>query len=210
MMKLVFFGAPGAGKGTVAKKFTENCGIPQISTGDLFREAIKNKTELGEKVSKIISLGELVPDEITIAMVKERIAKDDCKNGYILDGFPRTIGQAEKFEEVNPIDMAIFFEISDEDVKKRLGGRRVCEKCGAIYNVFFSKPKKDGICDKDGARLIIREDDKEETIIKRLEVYHNQTAPLVDFYNKLNKLIRIDATLELDSIFNSIIEKLKI
>ncbi|HOJ63723.1 MAG TPA: adenylate kinase [Spirochaetota bacterium] len=203
-MKLVFFGAPGAGKGTIAKKFNENYGIPQISTGDLFREAIKNQTELGKKVSNILATGGLVPDDITIQMVKERVSKPDCKNGYILDGFPRTIAQAEYFEKENPIDMAIFFDISDEEVKKRLGGRRVCEKCGAIYNIFFNKPQKDGTCDKDGANLIIRDDDKEEAIIKRLNVYHTQTEPLLDFYKNLNKLIKVDATLSPEEVFDKI------
>ena len=209
-MKLVFFGAPGAGKGTIAKKFNEFYGIPQISTGDLFRESIKNKTELGQRVSSILASGGLVPDEITIAMVKERISKADCKNGYILDGFPRTIVQAETFEKDNPIDLAIFFDISDEEVKKRLGGRRVCEKCGAIYNIFFSKPKKEGICDIDNAKLIIRDDDKEEAIMNRLKVYHSQTEPLLEFYKKLNKLFSVDATLSPEEVFQNIKSQIKL
>ncbi len=209
MMKFVFLGAPGAGKGTIAKKFNEAYAIPHISTGDLFREAVKNKTELGEKVASILASGGLVPDSLTIAIVKERISKPDCKNGYILDGFPRTIVQAETFEKENPIDLVIFFDISDEEVKKRLGGRRVCEKCGAIYNIYFNKPKKEGICDIDNGNLIIRSDDREEAITKRLEVYHSQTAPLFEFYKKLNKLIIVKATAGSDAIFEDIKAKIK-
>jgi len=207
---MIFLGAPGAGKGTIAKKFNEEYVIPHISTGDLFREAVKNKKELGEKVSNILASGGLVPDSITIEIVKQRISEPDCKNGYILDGFPRTIVQAETFEKENPIDLVVFFDISDEDVKKRLGGRRVCEKCGAIYNIYFSsKPKKDGVCDIDGAKLIIRSDDNEESITKRLEMYHSQTAPLIDFYKNLNKLISVNAMSSVEQIFEDINKKIK-
>lgn len=208
-MKFIFLGPPGAGKGTVAKKFNEGYNIPHISTGDLFREEVKNKTELGIKISNILSSGGLVPDSITIEIIKERIENSDCKNGYILDGFPRTISQAQSLEKENPIDFVIFFNISDQDVKKRLTGRRVCEKCGAIYNIYFNKPKKDGICDIDNAKLITRDDDNEESISKRLEIYHSQTLPLIDFYKNLNKLITVDAILEPDQIFKEIELKIK-
>lgn len=206
-MKLVFFGAPGAGKGTIAKLLFEKFGIPQISTGDLFRAAIKNKTELGKKVSTILENGQLVPDEVTISIVVERIKEDDCKNGYILDGFPRTLVQAESFESVKPISIAIFFDITDEEVKERLGGRRVCESCGAIYHIKKNKPKKDGVCNEDNGKLIIRPDDKEEAIVKRLEVYHNQTEPLIDYYKNIGKLAVIDASLPPDEVVKQICEK---
>ncbi|OHD12940.1 MAG: adenylate kinase [Spirochaetes bacterium GWD1_27_9] len=208
-MKLVFFGAPGAGKGTIAKKFNEEFGIPQISTGDLFRAAIKNKTELGLKVSEIMAKGGLVSDDITIGIVKERIKNDDCKDGYILDGFPRTMIQAENWEKADSVDLAIYFDIKDDEVKKRLGGRRVCPKCGKIYNVFFSKPKVENICDNDNETLIIREDDREEAIANRLVVYHSQTAPLLDYYKKFDKVIAIDATAAPEMVYSQIKKALK-
>lgn len=208
-MKIVFFGAPGAGKGTIAKKFNEDFGIPQISTGDLFRAAIKNKTELGLKVSSILESGGLVPDELTISIVKERVSQPDCKNGYILDGFPRTMVQAESWESADPIDKAIYFDISDDEVKKRLGGRRVCQKCGAIYHVIFNKPKNDGLCDSDNDKLFIRPDDREEAIANRLDVYHKQTEPLLGFYNKISKVISIDATMAPDNVYSQIKGKIK-
>ena len=179
-MKLVLFGAPGAGKGTVAKIMIKDFNIPQISTGDLFRKAIKDQTSLGKKVSSILASGGLVPDELTIDIVKERTSEADCKNGFILDGFPRTMVQAQAWEKANPIDKAIYFDISDEEVKKRLCGRRVCSKCGEIYNVNFNQPKYEGVCDKDGEKLVIRSDDQEDAINNRLEVYHSQTKPLLE------------------------------
>jgi adenylate kinase len=208
MHKLVFFGAPGAGKGTLSKIMVKELNIPQISTGDLFRQAIKDKTELGLKVSSILEKGDLVPDELTIALVEERVKQDDCKNGYILDGFPRTMPQAEEWEKSDPIDNAIYFEIDDELVKKRLSGRRLCPKCGAIYNIYFGKPKVEGKCDIDGEDLITRKDDQEDAVINRLEVYYTQTAPLLDYYKKLNKVITIDASVNPDITFNQIKEKL--
>ncbi|HPO49303.1 MAG TPA: adenylate kinase [Spirochaetota bacterium] len=207
-MKIVFFGAPGAGKGTIAKKFNEELGIPQISTGDLFRAAIKNKTELGLKVSSILETGGLVPDELTIEVVKERVSLNDCKNGYILDGFPRTMIQATSWEKVQSVDAAIYFDISDEEVKKRLGGRRVCQKCGAIYHTIFNPPKKEGICDNDSETLFIRPDDKEEAIANRLEVYHKQTEPLLEYYEKLEKAVTIDASKTPDEVYGQIKNRL--
>lgn len=208
-MKIVFFGAPGAGKGTIAKKFNEELGIPQISTGDLFRAAIKNKTALGLKVSSILETGGLVPDELTIEVVKERVSLDDCKNGYILDGFPRTMVQATSWEKVQSVDAAIYFDISDEEVKKRLGGRRVCQKCGAIYHTIFNPPKKEGICDNDSEALFIRPDDKEEAIANRLEVYHKQTEPLLEYYEKLKKAVTIDASKTPDEVYGQIKKQIK-
>ena len=209
-MKIVFFGAPGAGKGTIAKKFNEDIGIPQISTGDLFRAAIKNKTELGQKVSSILEKGELVPDSLTIDIVKERVSQPDCKNGYILDGFPRTMVQAESWEKSAPIDKAIYFDISDNEVKKRLGGRRVCQKCGAIYHVSFNPPKKADICDTDSEPLFIRPDDKEDAIMNRLSVYHKQTEPLLDYYTKIGKVISVDAKLSPEEVYLQIKNKIKL
>jgi adenylate kinase len=208
-MKLVFFGAPGAGKGTIAKILNQKFGMPQISTGDLFRENIKNKTELGLKVSSILASGGLVPDEVTIELVRDRIKAADCKNGYILDGFPRTLVQAESWEKIAPIDKAIYFDISDEEVKTRLGGRRVCQKCGAIYHVKNNKPKKDGICDNDGEKLLIRPDDAVEAIANRLDVYHKQTEPLLAYYKKIGKEITIDASVSPDKSVAQIKAKVK-
>jgi adenylate kinase len=209
-MKLVFFGAPGAGKGTVAKLLNEKKGIVHISTGDLFRAAIKNQTELGKKVTSILDAGDLVPDELTIAIVEERVKEKDCNEGYILDGFPRTMVQAEAWEKIEPVDKAIYFDISDEEVKKRLGGRRICPQCGAIYNIYSNKPKQESICDHDGEELIIRKDDQIDAIENRLEVYHQQTAPLLDYYKKLNKVISIDSSVSPDKSFQQINDQLNI
>ena len=207
-MKLVFFGAPGAGKGTIAKMLFDEKKIVHISTGDLFREAIKNKTELGLKVSSILEKGELVPDELTIALVEERTKKPDCAHGYILDGFPRTMVQAESWEKIDRIDTAVYFDIDDELVRKRLSGRRMCPKCGAIYNVFFSQPKQEGLCDIDGETLFTRKDDGLETINNRLSVYHSQTEPLLGFYKELKKEVTIDASVSAEESYRQIKEKL--
>lgn len=206
-MKLVFFGAPGAGKGTIAKILNNDTNIPQISTGDLFRAAIKNQTPLGQQVSSILDKGELVPDSLTVSLVKERVAQDDCKDGYILDGFPRTIGQAEEWEQIAPIDKAIYFDIDDEIVKKRLGGRRTCSSCGAIYHIESNKPKVENVCDKCGADLMIRKDDKEEAILNRLEVYHSQTKPLLDFYKKIDKMVSVEAFHDIETVAKQLKEK---
>ena len=210
MHKLVFFGAPGAGKGTLSKILVKELNIQQISTGDLFRKAIQDKTELGLKVSSILEKGDLVPDELTIALVEERVNQGDCNNGYILDGFPRTMVQAEEWEKIDPVDNAIYFEIDDELVKKRLSGRRLCPKCGAIYNIYFGKPKVDGKCDIDGEDLITRKDDQENAVKNRLDVYYEQTAPLLDYYKGLNKVITIDASVNPEITFNQIKKELNI
>jgi adenylate kinase len=209
-MKLVFFGAPGAGKGTIAKILNQEYGIPQISTGDLFRANIKNKTELGKKVSEILDKGGLVPDEVTIAMVEQRVKDADCKNGYILDGFPRTLVQAEAWEKIAKIDKAIYFDISDEEVKTRLGGRRVCPKCGAIYHIVNNKPKKDNTCNADGETLIIRPDDSVTAISNRLDVYHKQTEPLLAYYKKLGKEITVNASLKPEAVASELKKKASI
>ncbi len=193
-MKLVFFGPPGAGKGTIAKILNAKFGTLQISTGDLFRKAIKDKTPLGEQVSSILASGGLVPDKLTISIVKERVSEPDCKKGYILDGFPRTMVQAEEWEKAEPIDKAIYFKIDDEVVRGRLCGRTTCPKCGAIYGTKFNAPKVKGICDNDGEKLFVRPDDTEDAINNRLQVYHSQTKPLVEYYKKQGKIVEIDAS----------------
>lgn len=192
-MNCIFLGPPGAGKGTLAFEVSKTYKIPHISTGDLFRAAIKNQTELGKKVKAVIDSGALVSDDLTIALVKERLEKDDAKSGFILDGFPRTIAQAEALEKLVKIHHVINFDISDSEVIKRLSGRRICSGCGKSFHIEFVRPVKDGICDACGNGLIIRPDDKIEAIEKRLEAYRKQTAPLIDYYGKKNLTVDIDA-----------------
>jgi adenylate kinase len=199
-MNLIFLGPPGAGKGTLAVRAVEMLGIPQISTGSIFRAAIADQTPLGVKVKSIIDSGKLVDDETTIALVKERLTKDDVKKGYILDGFPRTIPQAEALADFSKVDKVINFDIPDSGVLERLGGRRVCRKCGYNFHAVFNKPKKEGICDYCGGEVYIRDDDKSESVQKRLEVYRAQTAPLIDYYRKKGILLDIDAKPMVDEI----------
>jgi len=199
-MNLIFLGPPGAGKGTLAVKAVEILGIPQISTGSIFRTAIADGTPLGLKVKAIIDAGKLVDDETTIALVKERLTKDDVKKGYILDGFPRTIPQAEALAGFSKVDKVINFDIPDSGVLARLGGRRVCRKCGFNFHTIFNKPKKEGICDHCGGEVYIRDDDKPEAVQKRLEVYRAQTAPLIDYYRGKGLLLDIDARPMVDQI----------
>ena len=188
-MKLILLGAPGAGKGTQAELLCEKLGIPQISTGNIIRSEIKSGTELGNRVKSIVESGALVPDSLVIALLKNRVAQDDCASGFLLDGFPRTVPQAEALDEMKiEIDKVIDIEVSDEDITARLSGRRVCEKCGASYHVEHKPPKTEGVCDRDGGRLIIRKDDEPATIRDRLNVYHQQTEPLKDYYAKAGKL----------------------
>jgi len=188
-MKLILLGAPGAGKGTQAEIICEHYSIPAVSTGNMIREALKNGTELGKKAKSYMDAGQLVPDEIVIEIIKERLAKEDCKNGFILDGFPRTVPQAEALDRLGiAIDKVLEIFVPDEVIEKRLSGRRVCEKCGSSYHVDYKPPKGDGICDRCGGRLIIREDDRPETVKGRLAVYHSQTEPLKDYYAKKGKL----------------------
>ena len=188
-MNLILLGAPGAGKGTQAEVISEALGIPQISTGNILREAVKNGTEFGLKAKTAMESGALVSDEVVIGILKDRIAEDDCKHGFILDGFPRTVPQAEALEQMGVnIDKVIEISVPDETIQKRLSGRRVCEKCGASYHTEFKPTKIEGTCDKCGGATVIRKDDQPETVIERLNVYHEQTAPLKDFYAKLGKL----------------------
>lgn len=192
-MNFIFLGPPGAGKGTLAKQVAEEFNIPHISTGDIFRANIKNQTPLGVKVKAIIDAGGLVSDDITCELVKDRLSQDDTKNGYILDGFPRTIPQAEALESFSKVDAAVNFEIADEEVVKRLSSRCVCKGCGAPYNTISAPPKVAGICDKCGGQLYTRDDDKEDAVKHRLDVYRESTAPLIDFYKEKNLLVGIDA-----------------
>ncbi len=199
-MKLVFLGPPGAGKGTLAAKATDILGVPHISTGAIFRAAIAAKSPLGLKVKAIIDAGGLVDDETTIALVRERLSQEDVQKGYILDGFPRTIGQAEALASFSTLDRAVNFDIPDGSVVERLAGRRVCRQCGTNYHILFQKPKKDGICDLCGGELYTRDDDQEGAIRKRLEVYRAQTAPLIDYYRAKGLLTDVDARPAVDQV----------
>lgn len=207
-------GAPGAGKGTQAKRIAEEYGIPHISTGDIFRANIKNGTELGKEAKKYMDEGQLVPDELTVKILLDRVKEDDCSKGYVLDGFPRTIPQAEVLDKElsklsETVDFAIDVDVPDEDIIHRMSGRRSCPKCGAVYHTEYLKPAKDGICDKCGAELTLRDDDKPETVKKRLGVYHEQTQPLIDFYSKKGILRTVDGRLDPDEVFKGITEILK-
>ncbi len=212
-MKIIMLGAPGAGKGTQAKKIAEKYSIPHISTGDIFRANIKNGTELGKKAKTYMDQGLLVPDELVVDLVIDRFAQDDCANGYVLDGFPRTIPQAEALDaalaKINEkIDYAINVEVPDENIIKRMSGRRACVSCGATYHLEHIPPKKEGICDTCGAELILRDDDKPETVQKRLNVYHEQTQPLIDYYTSKNVLKEVDGTVDMAEVFDAIVKVL--
>jgi adenylate kinase len=188
-MNLILLGAPGAGKGTQAEVISDALNIPQISTGNILREAVKNGTEYGLKAKAAMESGSLVSDDVVIGILKDRIAEDDCKNGFILDGFPRTVPQAEALDSMGvQIDKVVEIYVADETIQQRLSGRRVCLKCGATYHLEYKKPSKDGVCDSCGAELIIRKDDKPETVLDRLNVYHSQTEPLKDYYKNCGKL----------------------
>jgi adenylate kinase len=191
-MKLIFLGPPGAGKGTISDLAVEKLGLPHISTGDLFRAAVKNGTPLGLKVKDIMASGGLVPDELTIALVQERLSQKDVAVGWILDGFPRTIPQAEALEKIAAVDSVVNFEVADAIVVGRLSGRRMCRTCGKIYHVTNMPPKKEGVCDVDGGELYTRDDDKEAAIKVRLETYRKSTEPLIAWYGKKGKLLTID------------------
>ena len=209
-MKIIMLGAPGAGKGTQAKRIAEKYTIPHISTGDIFRANIKNGTELGKKAKEYMDQGALVPDELTCDLVMDRIQQDDCKNGFVLDGFPRTIPQAESLDEAlnkigQKMDYAIDVDVPDENIVNRMGGRRACLSCGATYHVEFNPTKAEGICDACGAQTVLRDDDKPETVQKRLTVYHDQTQPLIDYYKKQNILKSVDGTQPMEAVFDAII-----
>ena len=212
-MKIIMLGAPGAGKGTQAKKIAAKYQIPHISTGDIFRANIKNGTELGKKAKTYMDQGLLVPDELTCDLVVDRIQQPDAANGYVLDGFPRTIPQAEALDKAlaannEAVDFAINVEVPDENIINRMSGRRACVGCGATYHIQYNAPKVEGVCDTCGEKLILRDDDKPETVKNRLSVYHEQTQPLIDYYSKKGVLAEVDGTQAMDDVFNAIVNVL--
>ena len=210
-MKIIMLGAPGAGKGTQAKKIAAKYGIPHISTGDIFRANIKNNTELGKKAKTYMDKGELVPDELVVDLIMDRFKEADCANGYVLDGFPRTIPQAEALDKAlaannETVDYAINVEVPDENIINRMSGRRACVACGSTYHIVYAPTKVEGICDRCGKELILRDDDKPETVQNRLNVYHKQTQPLIDFYKNKGVLAEVDGTVDMEDVFNAIVK----
>lgn len=208
-MRIVLLGPPGAGKGTQAKKIAARYNIPHISTGDLFRENLKNKTPLGQKAKAYMDAGKLVPDELVIALVEDRITKDDCRSGYLLDGFPRTVAQASALATFNeklgkPLNYALNIDVPESLLIERIVGRRVCPKCGASYHIEFNPPKVDGQCDIDGADLVQRADDSEETVKTRLNVYNSESAPLVDYYHFKGVLVNVDGNQKPDEVTSAV------
>lgn len=208
-MKIIMLGAPGAGKGTQAKMIADRYGLPHVSTGDIFRANIKNGTELGMEAKKYMDQGLLVPDELTVKILLDRVAQDDCSNGYVLDGFPRTIPQAQVLDKAlaelgDKIDYAINVDVPDENIINRMSGRRACVACGETYHIVHVPTKVEGICDRCGKELILRDDDKPETVKNRLSVYHEQTQPLIDFYTAKGVLKSVDGTVDRQDVFTSI------
>ena len=210
-MKIIMLGAPGAGKGTQAKKIAAKYNIPHISTGDIFRANIKNGTELGKKAKTYMDQGLLVPDELVVDLVVDRVGQEDAKNGYVLDGFPRTIPQAEALDKAlagleEKVDYAIDVDVPDENIVRRMGGRRACVGCGATYHMEYAPTKVEGICDTCGKERILRDDDKPETVLKRLGVYHEQTQPLIDYYTNAGVLRTVDGTVDINDVFQAIVD----
>ena len=210
-MKIIMLGAPGAGKGTQAKLIAEKYGVPHISTGDIFRANIKNGTELGKEAKEYRDQGLLVPDELTVRLLLDRVAQDDCKNGYVLDGFPRTIPQAEVLDKEltklgDSVDFAVDVDVPDENIIRRMSGRRACLNCGATYHIVNIPPKKEGICDVCGSELVLRDDDQPETVKNRLKVYHEQTQPLIEYYTGKGVLRTVDGTLPMEEVFDAIVK----
>lgn len=209
-MKIIMLGAPGAGKGTQAKMIADKYSVPHISTGDIFRANIKNGTQLGMEAKEYMDQGLLVPDELTVKILLDRVAQEDCKNGYVLDGFPRTIPQAEVLDKAlaelgDEIDYAINVDVPDENIVKRMSGRRACLACGATFHMEHVPPKQEGICDRCGKELVLRDDDKAETVLNRLSVYHDQTQPLIEFYSSKGVLKTVDGTKPMQEVFDSIV-----
>lgn len=209
-MKIIMLGAPGAGKGTQAKKIAEKYAIPHISTGDIFRANIKSGTELGKKAKTYMDQGLLVPDELVVDLVVDRVNQEDCTNGYVLDGFPRTILQAEALDNAlavlgQSMDYAINIEVPDENIVNRMAGRRACVDCGATYHIVYAPTKEENVCDHCKGGLILRDDDKPDTVQKRLNVYHEQTQPLIDYYTKKNILVEVDGTVDINDVFRTIV-----
>ena len=210
-MKIIMLGAPGAGKGTQAKMIADKYGVPHISTGDIFRANIKNGTELGKEAKGYMDKGLLVPDELTVRLLLDRVAQDDCSNGYVLDGFPRTIPQAEVLDSEltklgDSVDYAVDVDVPDENIINRMSGRRACLNCGATYHIVSIPPKKEGICDVCGSALVCREDDQPETVTNRLKVYHEQTQPLIEYYKAKGVLRTVDGTLPMTEVFDAIVK----
>lgn len=209
-MKLVIFGPPSAGKGTQAQKLSKKYGIPQVATGDLLRKAVAEKTPLGLKVKSVLDQGKLGPDDLIVQLIKERVAKPDCKNGYLLDGFPRTMGQAKELEKMTDIDLVLNIVVDFELLVERAVGRRTCPKCSAVYHIEFNPPMNEGICEKCGSKLIQRDDDKEETVRNRLKVYMEQTAPLIEYYRKKGKLVDMDGSGGIEAVFAQMVEAISL
>lgn len=210
-MKIIMLGAPGAGKGTQAKQIADKYGIPHISTGDIFRANLKQGTELGKKAKEYMDQGLLVPDELTCDLVMDRIGQEDCKNGFVLDGFPRTIPQAEALDKAlaninEKMDYAVDVDVPDENIVNRMSGRRACINCGATYHIVSIPTKVEGICDRCGEKVVLRDDDQPETVKKRLNVYHEQTQPLIDYYKEQNILRTVDGTQPMEDVFGAIVE----
>lgn len=210
-MNIILMGLPGAGKGTQASEIVKKFPIPHISTGDMFRKAIKDETNLGKEAKSYMDRGELVPDEVTVGIVKERISEDDAKKGFLLDGFPRTIDQAESLSQImseldREIDAVINIEVPEEELMNRLTGRRICEKCGTTYHLVFNPPKVDGICDIDGGKLYQREDDNPETVSNRLSVNVKQSKPILEYYNEKGVLKNIDGSKDIEEVTNDVID----
>ncbi|HET7578408.1 MAG TPA: adenylate kinase [Bacillales bacterium] len=213
-MNLILMGLPGAGKGTQAERITDRFNIPHISTGDMFRAAIKEKTELGMKAKTYMDAGDLVPDEVTVGIVRERLGKDDCQNGFLLDGFPRTTEQAEALENIltdagRELDFVLYIDVDEEKLIERLSGRRICKECGATYHIVFNPPETEGICDKCGGELYQREDDNKETVKNRLEVNKKQLQPMLSFYRERGYLHTINGNQDIDAVFEDIRQLLK-
>ena len=209
-MKLIMLGAPGAGKGTQAKRLAKKYDIPHISTGDIFRANIKGGTELGKKAKSFMDQGLLVPDELVLELVADRLSQDDAKKGFVLDGFPRTIPQAESLTDTlekmdSAINFAIDVDVPDDNIVRRMGGRRACVNCGGTYHLEYLKPKVEGVCDTCGNELVLRKDDESETVLKRLQIYHEQTQPLIDYYNEQGTLRSVDGTKGIEVIFGEIV-----
>lgn len=213
-MKIIMLGAPGAGKGTQAKMIADQYKVPHISTGDIFRANIKNGTELGKEAKIYMDAGKLVPDELTVKILLDRVANDDCMNGYVLDGFPRTIPQATVLEEElkklnDGIDYAIDVDVPDENIIRRMSGRRACVGCGSTYHLVYAPTKTEGVCDRCSENLILRDDDQPETVLNRLNIYHEQTQPLIDFYKIRGILRSVDGTIDMKEVFKAIVEILE-
>lgn len=201
MLKLIIFGPPSAGKGTQAQRLSKEYGLPQVSTGDLLREAVAKKTPLGVKIKSYLDTGKLGPDDLIVQLIKERVSKPDCAKGYLLDGFPRTMGQAKELDKMTDIDLVLNIVVDHESLVERAVGRRICMKCNAVYNVSSNPPEKEGVCDKCGSELIQRDDDKEATVRNRLRVYQEQTAPLIEHFRRKGNIVDIDGSKGIDGVY---------